>query len=218
MAARPRLRLCALAIAVALAFAAVSALAPHSPAAIRESVAGLGIAAPLILIAAWGVLTPALFPGTVLAAGGGLLLGAAPGVVVSLAGATLGAGAAFAIARLAGPRGRVPDAAARLGSLQIRLERRPVMAVALLRVAPGVPASLLNYAIGLSRVRARHFLLGITIGGAPRVAVYALLGAHLADPRWSDALPFVGALALVTAASAAVAWRVRRGTRPAGTG
>jgi uncharacterized membrane protein YdjX (TVP38/TMEM64 family) len=205
------LRLVLSATAVLAVGVAVAALGPHSPAALQDTVDGLGLLAPLALVAGWGVLTPALFPGTILATAGGVALGAVPGVAVSVVGATLGAGAAFALARLAGPQIAPAGAdAGRLRRLQARVECRPVLAVALLRAAPGMPATLLNYAVGLSRVRPRHFLVGVTLGGAPRVAAYALLGAGLADPAAAAPALAVGGGVLVAGALAGILWRARR--------
>lgn len=197
---------------VVAAATAIAALGPRSPEGLRTAVDGLGPLAPVVLVAAWGLLTPALFPGTVLAAGSGLALGAGAGVPVALVGATLGAGAAFALARLAGPRIAPPagDDPGRLRRLQARVERRPVLAVALLRAAPGMPATLLNYAVGLTRVRPRDFLLGVTLGGAPRVAAYALLGAGLADPASAAPLLAAGGGVLAALTVAVAVWRARR--------
>ncbi|HEY7077188.1 MAG TPA: hypothetical protein VH418_17545, partial [Solirubrobacteraceae bacterium] len=64
MSAHRRLAVVALAIA-GVAAAAIAAL-PHDPAGLRALVAGAGAAAPVAALAAWVVLTPALFPGTVL--------------------------------------------------------------------------------------------------------------------------------------------------------
>jgi uncharacterized membrane protein YdjX (TVP38/TMEM64 family) len=83
-------------IAAALAGAAAAAvLLPHSPEGLRSLMDSVGLAAPLILLGAWIVLTPALFPGTVLAAAGGLAFGALGGGALALAGALAGGLAAF---------------------------------------------------------------------------------------------------------------------------
>jgi hypothetical protein len=68
-------------------------------------VVGVGIAAPLIAVGAWVLLTPALFPGTVLAAASGLAFGAVDGVALSLVGAVLGG--------LVASRSRIPARGAR---------------------------------------------------------------------------------------------------------
>ncbi len=132
----PRCRLAALATKVALGTTAVALLAPHSPAGLQALAAGAGPWAFFALLGAWVLLTPMLFPGTVLAVAGGLLLGAGPGIVVSLAGATAGAAAAFLVARLA--RGDdAPRAPGRMGALQERLEAHGFATVAAARIAPG---------------------------------------------------------------------------------
>src|SRR5690349_24598902 len=98
----PLRRLLLLALLVAGAFVAAVLLLPHSADGLRALATTAGTAAPLIAIAAWIVLTPALFPGTVLAAAGGLAFGSGAGVALGWAGAVAGALAAFGIARAVG--------------------------------------------------------------------------------------------------------------------
>ena len=209
----PRIRILALTTGVGACAIAAGALAPHSPAALSAAVADLGILAPLAALAAWALLTPALFPGTVLAAAGGLALGAVMGTAVSLAGALLGALAAFAVARAGGGGAGGRIGGERLRALRDRLERRGFLAVLLLRAAPGVPATALNYAAGLSRIRLRDFTAGIALGGSPRVAAYALLGGSLLHPTSPAAIAGLALLAAMTlgapAALLVARWRAR---------
>jgi uncharacterized membrane protein YdjX (TVP38/TMEM64 family) len=100
------------------------------------------------------VLTPALFPGTVLAGAGGLLLVSTGRIAISLAGTVAGSLAAFAMARVAGGRAGDRLGGRRVQQLRARLECRGFLGVLVLRAASGVPATLLNYAAGLARVRA----------------------------------------------------------------
>ena len=87
-------------VGVALAgFVAVALLLPHSPTRIGELILGLGPAAPVIALGAWLVLTPLLFPGTLLAAAGGLAFGVVGGGALAFMGAVVGGLAAFALAR-----------------------------------------------------------------------------------------------------------------------
>jgi uncharacterized membrane protein YdjX (TVP38/TMEM64 family) len=148
--------------------------------------------------------------GTLLAAATGLLLGAAAGMPVALAGATLGAAVAFLVSRrlgrgpaeaLAGPRAR---------RLRERIERRPVLSIVLARAAPGSPATLLNYAAGLTRIRLRQFVAGTVVGGAPRVLAYTALGGAAAEHALVPALAVGGLIALLGAAGVVLARR-RRG-------
>jgi uncharacterized membrane protein YdjX (TVP38/TMEM64 family) len=191
-AARRRLGLLALAVGTCFALAAV--LLPHDASALARLAEA---PAPLLgagAIAAWVLLTPAMVPGTLLAAATGLLLGAAAGMPVALVGATLGAATAFLIARRVGRGPAHALAGPRAQRLRERVERRPVLSIVLARAAPGSPATLLNYAAGLTGIRLRQFVAGTLIGGGPRVLAYTALGGAAAEHAlW----PAVGAGGLI---------------------
>jgi uncharacterized membrane protein YdjX (TVP38/TMEM64 family) len=142
----PLRRLAAL-VPVLLAAIAAGFLLPHSPSQLRDIVLAAGVAAPAIVLAAWVVLTPALFPGTLLAAVGGMAFGTAGGIALALGGALL--------------------------------ERRGFAAILAARLMPGVPASGLYYAAGVSPVRYGAFTAAIAIGALLRTTPYALLGDSL---------------------------------------
>jgi uncharacterized membrane protein YdjX (TVP38/TMEM64 family) len=204
-----RRRLAGVALAVAAASAAALAGLPNTPSGLRALVAAAGTATPAAAVVAWIVLTPALFPGTVLAAACGLAFDAGAGSAVAWAGSTLGALVAFAIARRAA-RSHVERALGdRLAPVRAALERHGFTAVLAARLAPGVPATGLNYAAGLSRVRAREFAAGIALGGAPRAASYALLGAGLAGGSPLLLARAAAGMGALGAAGAAGAWRLR---------
>jgi uncharacterized membrane protein YdjX (TVP38/TMEM64 family) len=175
-------RLAAL-VPVLLAAIAAALLLPHSPSGLRDLVLAAGVAAPAIVLVAWVVLTPALFPGTLLAAAGGLAFGAVGGTALACGGAVLGGLTAFALARTVGrgPALRLAARSPRLARLQSLLERRGFAAILAARLMPGVPASGLYYAAGLSPVRYRAFTAAIAIGALLRTTPYALLGNGLAS-------------------------------------
>jgi uncharacterized membrane protein YdjX (TVP38/TMEM64 family) len=182
---------------VLLAVITATVLLPHSPAELRDLVAGAGLAAPVAALVAWVLLTPALFPGTVLAAAGGLAFGAVGGAVLAFGGAVLGGLAAFTLARTAagevGQRlmGRSPG----LARVNEQLERRGFTAILAARLMPGVPATALHYAAGASPVRYGAFTAAIAIGALVRTAPYAVLGQGLASGS-----PLAAALAVVPVA------------------
>src|SRR4051794_29106699 len=99
-----RRRLLALAAVVAALFGVAALGVPHSPDGLRALIEPLGLAAPLGFALLWALLTPPLFPGTVLGAASGLLFGAGGGTAVSVLGATAGSVLAFALARRIGAR------------------------------------------------------------------------------------------------------------------
>jgi uncharacterized membrane protein YdjX (TVP38/TMEM64 family) len=199
----PLRRLAAL-VPLLLAAIAAGLLLPHSPSELRSLALGAGVAAPATVLAAWVVLTPALFPGTLLAAAGGLAFGAVGGTALACGGAVLGGLAAFTLARRLGrgPALGLVQRSPRLARLHSLLERRGFAAILAARLMPGVPASGLYYAAGLSPVRYPAFTAAIAIGALVRTTPYALLGDGLASgsaisialAATSAAIGLVGAL------------------------
>lgn len=193
MRARGPVHLAALAIPT---FVTAAVLLPHSPDALRELVLSVGPAAPLIAVAAWIVVTPALFPGTVLAAACGLAFGAAGGAALAWVGALGGGMAAFALSRTVARSSVEPflRRTERLTKVRTVLERRGFAAVLAARLMPGVPAGGLHYAAGVSPVSARAFAAAIAIGALLRTVPYAVLGQALVS----------GSLAPILLASASI--------------
>lgn len=214
---RPVLRLAAIPILAAILFGVAAVLMPHSPGAISHLI-GHSWAGMLMFVALWALLTPALFSGTILAAAAGLLFGPLTGTALGLAGATLGGLLSFAIARRWASQA-FREVVARRGKLKLVEERvaaRPLQSVVLLRVMPGMPATWLNYALGLTRVPARTFAAGSLIGAAPRVFIYAGIGGAA-----SGASPAVIALSVslfvaLGAVGVVAALRERRALRALG--
>lgn len=144
----------------------------------------------------------AMFPVTVMLIATGLLLGPWMGLLVaaagSLGGALLGYWAGAALGRKPFQR----FAGARLEKLSQRLAQRGVLSVALLRLMPIAPFTMVNMIAGASHIRLRDFMLGSALGLAPAVAATTLfagqLGAVLRAPGWDGVLLLgaIGAAAL----------------------
>jgi len=200
-------------VGVAIAgFIAVTLLLPHSPTRLGELLLGLGPAAPAIALGAWLVLTPVLFPGTLLAAACGLAFGVFGGAALAFAGAVVGGLAAFALARTFA-RGRVErflHARPRLMRVHALLEHRGFGAVLAARLMPGVPASGLHYAAGVSPVPARSFIAAIAIGALLRTVPYAVLGQGIGSGSVLTMLVAGGSIALGGLAAAVLVRQVRR--------
>jgi uncharacterized membrane protein YdjX (TVP38/TMEM64 family) len=208
----PPFRLIGVLAVAAAAFVAAVILLPHSPSGLRELLLSLGPAAPAIALAAWVVLTPALFPGTLLAAAGGLAFGALGGAALALGGAVAGGLAAFALARAGArrPARRLIARSPRLARIDALFERCGFPAVLAARLMPGVPASGLHYAAGASSVRVRAFVPAIAIGALLRTVPYAVLGEGLASGSTATLVLAAASIALGSLAAAALVHWIRR--------
>jgi uncharacterized membrane protein YdjX (TVP38/TMEM64 family) len=123
--------------------------------------------------------TVALLPGSVLTAGAGFAYGPFWGVVLVAPVATVAATCAFLVARTVG-RGWVERRVARderFGRLQRAVARRGLRLVTLVRLSPVLPFNLLNYALGLTGVRLRDYVLGSLLGMLPGTILYVYLGS-----------------------------------------
>src|SRR5205814_8607448 len=83
------------------------------------------------------------------------------------------------------------------------LERRGFWAVLYVRLVPGLPFNSLNYAAGLSRLRARDMFAGTGLGFAPRTFAYAAVGGSISNVGSTEAVVAV-AIGVVMAIVGAV--------------
>ncbi|HEY0783596.1 MAG TPA: TVP38/TMEM64 family protein, partial [Thermoanaerobaculia bacterium] len=177
-------------------------------------VAGLGAWAPLGFVALYALATVAFVPGSLLTLAGGALFGVVRGAAYSLIGATLGASLAFLVARYLA-RGAVERRLAkspRFAALDRAVGEGGFRIVALLRLSPLFPFTLLNYALGLTRVRFLPYLAA-SLAMLPGAVLYAYSGTAIGSlvrlsagaPAERDAASWVllGAGLLATIAVAA---------------
>ena len=141
-------------------------------------VESLGAWGPVVFVALYVLACVAFVPASLLTLGAGALFGVVTGVVVVFVGATVGALAACLIARYVArdwvaqrvqrdPRFAAIDRA-------IAADGRRV--VFLLRLSPVIPFTLLNYALGLTRVRVIDFLIA-SAGMLPGTLLYVYTGS-----------------------------------------
>jgi len=200
-------------VVVAVAASAIAAfLLPHSPSGLRGLLLEAGPFAPRIALAAWIVLTPAMFPGNVLAAACGLAFGAFTGSLLATGGAVAGGLIAFFLARTAArrPVKRFVQRKPRLARSHALLERRGFAAILAARLMPGVPATGLHYAAGVSPVRTRAFAAAMAIGALLRTVPYAILGQGLSSASIATILIAVGSVALGAVSAGILVRLIRR--------
>ena len=172
-------RLVRLAVFVALAGAAVWALGHwqgFDAAALEDRVRGFGVLAPVAFVAAYATATVLFLPGSVFSLAGGALFGPWWGTVYNLTGATIGATLAFLVARYLASDWVARRAGGRLKRVIEGVEAEGWRFVAFTRLVPLFPFNLLNYALGLTRIKLWHYVVASLICMIPGGLAYTYLG------------------------------------------
>ncbi len=138
--------------------------------------------APLIAVGLLTALNVAGVPLMVLTAGvtvvfDSLALGFILSWTSSMAGAILG----FLIGRWSGGSVLRDFGGDRINALSARLGRRGILVCFLIRLVPTAPAIIVNMAIGASHIPFVKFLLGTSLGIAPKLAFIAVVTKGLLD-------------------------------------
>lgn len=173
---------------LALPLAAVALLVYYHGAisaeisALADWVKTLGFWGPFVFIAGYVAATVAFVPGSVLTIAAGAIFGLGPGTVYVFIGASLGACVAFALARsfARGAIERRLAGNARFAAVDRAIAREGLRIVFLLRLSPLFPFSLGNYALGLTRVSFRDYLIAC-LGMLPWTFVYVYLGSVVGE-------------------------------------
>jgi uncharacterized membrane protein YdjX (TVP38/TMEM64 family) len=145
------------------------------PLAIRNMLA-TNPYAPLAFIALQIAASLLWVPRTVLGIAAGLVFGFAWGMIWAMIGMIAGAAAGFAFARWMGAEG-VLDASPRIGKMVERAESGGWRAVAILRLIPGPPHSLVNTLLALTNLSWRDYMIGSFLGMLPITFVQVDIGA-----------------------------------------
>ena len=148
--------------------------------------------APLLAIAAFVLGGLAVFPVLVLIAATAAALGPWLGFVSAAAGVLLSSLVLFGIGRGLGQARLQRLLGRRSSRIQNRIIGKGVVAVAMIRMVPIAPFSIVNVVAGASKLRLRDFMLGTALGMAPGIAAMAALGAQIADlarnASWANVL------------------------------
>jgi uncharacterized membrane protein YdjX (TVP38/TMEM64 family) len=145
-------------------------------------VKSLGVWGPLAFVGGYTTAAVLLMPAFLLTLAAGALWGFTLGVCYAMAGASLGASCAFLAGRYLVRRfvehyvNRHPTIAA----IDRAVESEGARLVFLLRLSPAVPYTLLNYVLGISRLRFRDHLVGL-LGMTPVAAMYVYAGKVAGD-------------------------------------
>jgi uncharacterized membrane protein YdjX (TVP38/TMEM64 family)/rhodanese-related sulfurtransferase len=145
-------------------------------AALEAWVKDAGPVAPLLFMLIYALAAVLFLPGSVLTLAGGALFGPVLGTVYNLTGATLGATLAFLIARYLASDWVAEKAGGRVKQLINGVEGEGWRFVAFVRLVPLFPFNLLNYALGLTRLRLSHYIIASFVFMLPGAIAFTYLG------------------------------------------
>jgi len=135
-----------------------------------------GNAAPLLFMLVYIVGTVFFFPGAVLTLLGGALFGPVLGTFYNLTAATIGAMFSFLVARYLASDWVEKKTGGRLKQLINGVENEGWRFVAFTRLVPLFPFNLLNYGLGLTKIKFAHYSISTYIFMLPGAIAYTYLG------------------------------------------
>jgi len=144
-----------------------------------EWIRGAGPAGVVVYAAAYIAATLVLLPGSLLTVGAGLAYGPILGTLLVSPVSVTAATCAFLLGRTVA-RGWVAGRIARdvrLSAIDSVIGRHGFKIVALLRLSPVIPFNLLNYALALTRVSLRDYVIGSFVGMLPATLLYVYVGS-----------------------------------------
>lgn len=136
-----------------------------------------------VYILAYALAVVLFAPASVLTLAAGFLWGPVGGALVVSPASVLGATLAFVLGRTL-LRDRVEAWVAgspRFDAVDRAVGREGLWIVLLLRLSPVFPFVLLNYALGLTRVRLSHYVLASFVGMIPGTFLFTYLGSTLTN-------------------------------------
>jgi len=142
----------------------------------------LGAIGVLAYMVIYNLATIFFIPGSLLTLGGGAIYGVVWGSVYVFLAATIGATLAFLIGRYVA-RNWVEhqiEGNGKFQAIETAIAREGLKIVFLTRLSPIFPFNLLNYALGVTRVSLKDYVLG-SIGMIPGTVMYVYIGSLAGD-------------------------------------
>lgn len=127
---------------------------------------------PLILI----------IPSNILSISSGIVFGPILGTILTSIGFFVSGSLAFFIARILGRDAVNKILRGKALNLNNKLEHNGFKVLFFLRLIPVLPYDPVSYAVGLSKVKYRDFIIASVIGVVPEVVCYSIIGENAMNP------------------------------------
>ena len=175
--------------------------------------------APIVVLVAYVVAGLLVVPLTVMIVATGIVFGPLLGAIYAFVGALLSAALTFWIGARIGRHAVRKLAGSRLNRITRRLAKKGTIAIAIVRLLPIAPFSVVNAVAGASHIRMREFMLGSALGLFPGIVATVVfvdrVTAVVTDPGIDTLLMLMGFAALVIAFAMFVQRRLVRNDRAA---
>lgn len=135
-----------------------------------------GSAGPIVFMLIYVIGTVFFLPGAVLTLAGGALFGPIYGAFYNLTAATIGAMISFIAARYLAHDWVEKKAGGRMKQLKQGVEGEGWKFVAFVRLVPLFPFNVLNYALGLTKIKFSHYSIATYVFMLPGAVAYTYLG------------------------------------------
>ncbi|MGZ5144825.1 MAG: VTT domain-containing protein [Burkholderiales bacterium] len=177
--------------------------------------------APFAVLAAYVVAGLLLIPVTALIVATGVVFGPVVGGIYALGGALLSAAVTYTVGRRIGRQTVRRLSGRQLNRITRRLAKKGVMAIAIIRLLPVAPFSVVNAVIGASHIQFKDFMIGTAIGMAPGIAITVIfvdrITAAVTDPGPGTYAALAGVAAILVGVATYVRKRfgdIETGPRP----
>ncbi|MEO5818908.1 MAG: TVP38/TMEM64 family protein [Vicinamibacteraceae bacterium] len=168
-------------VAIASASSVAAVFVPAAPwtADLFDWLRHAGAFGVVVYALVFAIAAVCLVPGSILTVGAGVAYGLVWGTVVASTASAAAATAAFLVARTIARRrvARWATSDPRFAALDAAIGDHGLKLVILVRLSPLIPFNVLNYALGLTRVRLRDYALGSFLGMLPVTVLYVYLGS-----------------------------------------
>jgi len=136
---------------------------------------------PLAVLLGYVVAGLLMVPVSLLIGVTGIVFGPLAGGLYAAAGTLLSAAVSYGVGRWLGNDGVHRLLGARLERISRRLSRQGIVAMAITRLLPVAPFTVVNMLAGALRIRFRYYLIGTFLGMAPGIAITVTFAHHLAE-------------------------------------
>lgn len=140
---------------------------------IKNTILSFGMYAPVFFIIIYTLRPLIFFPSSILTLIAGFLFGPFWGIIYTIIGENMSANFAFCISRYFGSQ--IEYKKIWIKNLNMKIKKKGFMTTLILRLL-WIPFDVVNYTLGLTKIKHKDFFLGTFLGIIPGIIIFVLLG------------------------------------------